>query len=280
MNQDAQQQRTPTHARLREIAEQAARAAGAQALRRFRRLPPPERKPDGSFVTVADREAERAAREVITGAFPDHQIVGEEFGSADARGPLHGPPPPSAPPRWWIDPIDGTHNYLRGNHLFASLVAVEAGPDIVAGAVYNPVLDEMLSAHRGGGCHCNGEPATVSDIARLEDAQLVHGGFTWIEKHQQGTPFLDLTRRCWRTRGFGDYFGHVLVATGRADIMLEPHVKPWDLAAVQIVVEEAGGRFTDLRGERTIYSGSALATNGRLHDAVLAVLTPPDSDEA
>ncbi len=277
--------------RLRRVAEEAARAAGQVARHYFRRVPPAERKPDGSLVTIADREAERAAREVIARAFPEHRIVGEEFGAGEGAG-VAGPPAgggsaargsssdPPAQPRWWIDPIDGTHNYARGNHLFAALIAVEIEQEVVAGAVYNPVLAELLSAHRGGGCARNGEAVRASAIANLADAQLVHGGFLWLERHPQGPRFMDLARRCWRTRGFGDYFGHALVAAGHAEIMVEPKVMPWDIAALQVIVEEAGGAFSDMNGVRTIHGGSAVSTNGLLHGAVLEILRPRDSGPA
>jgi len=280
--------RTAEFAHLRQVAEEAARAAGAVARHYFRQAPPAERKSDGSLVTIADREAERAARAIIARAYPEHRIVGEEYGagdSADLRGLPGGSQSaagsdatgPARAPLWWIDPIDGTHNFVRGNHLFAALIAVEIEGEIVAGAAYNPILAELTSAHRGGGCTRDGERVRVSAIADLADAQLVHGGFLWLEQHPQGPRFMDLARRCWRTRGFGDYFGHALVAAGHAEIMVESKVMPWDIAALQVIVEEAGGAFSDMRGARTIHGGSAVSSNGLLHSAVIEILNLGDS---
>jgi histidinol phosphatase-like enzyme (inositol monophosphatase family) len=251
----------------------AARAAGDVARRYFGTGIRVEWKGEGasrSAVTAADREAEQAARAVIAGHFPAHGFLGEEFGETGARDA-----------RWILDPIDGTDNFIRGIPLFGALVALEEDGRITAAAAYNPILDEMVSAVRGGGAHRNGVPIRVSERGSLAESLVVHSSVGEFVRRGIGAASTSggasggiqrLLAAAGRDRGFGDYFGYVLVATGRAEVMLEAKAQPWDLAAPKLVVEEAGGRFTSLTGEDTIYSGAALATNGRLHDEVLALL--------
>jgi histidinol phosphatase-like enzyme (inositol monophosphatase family) len=255
----------------------AARAAGEVARRYFGTGIRVEWKGEGasrSPVTAADREAEQAARAVIAARFPAHGFLGEEFGETGARDA-----------RWILDPIDGTDNFIRGIPLFGALVALEEGGRITVAAAYNPILDEMVSAVGGGGAYRNGTPIRVSDRPALAESLVVHSSVGEFVRRGIGDRVRDgepgggkssgiqrLLAAAGRDRGFGDYFGYVLVATGRAEVMLEAKAQPWDLAAPKLVVEEAGGRFTSLTGEDTIYSGAGLATNGRLHDEVLALL--------
>jgi histidinol-phosphatase len=195
---------------------------------------------------------ERLARER-----PDDGILGEEFGVQAGSGR-----------RWIIDPIDATKNYVRGIPVFATLIAL----DNELGVVSAPALGRRWWASRGEGAFCNGRSIHVSAIDDISAAQLCYDDVTGFEKHALGERFLNLARRCGRTRGFGDFWSHMLVAEGAAEIAIEPEVAHWDMAAVQIVVEEAGGRFTNLRGEARADGGSGVSTNGVLHEAVLVAL--------
>ena len=244
-------------------AVEAARAAGAIALKYFRGRFEVTLKPDATPVTQADREAERAIVEILGRAFPEHGVLGEEFGG-------HG----STEVRWIIDPIDGTKNFVRGIPVWATLIGLEERGEITVGVIHNPVTGELYTARRGGGAFLNGERIHVSAIAELGGATLVHAGLGLFREAGRWESFVRLVDATERQRGFGDYSGYGLVAEGKAELYLEVDLKPWDLAPCKILVEEAGGRFSDLDGRPTIYSGTALATNGRLHDAALALLRP------
>ena len=220
-------------------------------------------KPDLTPVTEADRSVERALREVIARARPGQGIVGEEFG---AEG--------STSSRWILDPLDGTKNYVRGIPIWATCIGLQHGGEVVVGVVSAPALGRRWWASRSEGAFANGRPISVSGVADLADAQLSYDSVMGFEAHGLGERFLALARRCWRSRGLGDFWSHVLVAEGAVDVAVEPEVSVWDVAAVQVIVEEAGGRFTDLGGARRPDGGSAVSTNGRLHDAVLAALAP------
>ena len=246
-----------------DAAVEAARAAGAIALKYFRGRFEVTLKPDATPVTQADREAERAIVEILGRAFPDHGVLGEEFGG-------HG----STEVRWIIDPIDGTKNFVRGIPVWATLIGLEERGEITVGVIHNPVTGELYTARRGGGAFLNGERIRVSAIAELGGATLVHAGLGLFREAGRWESFVRLVDATERQRGFGDYSGYGLVAEGKAELYLEVDLKPWDLAPCKILVEEAGGRFSDLDGRPTIYSGTALATNGRLHDAALALFRP------
>ena len=246
-----------------DAAVEAARAAGAIALKYFRGRFEVTLKPDATPVTQADREAERAIVEILGRAFPEHGVLGEEFGG-------HG----STEVRWIIDPIDGTKNFVRGIPVWATLIGLEERGEITVGVIHNPVTGELYTARRGGGAFLNGERIRVSAIAELGGATLVHAGLGLFREAGRWESFVRLVDATERQRGFGDYSGYGLVAEGKAELYLEVDLKPWDLAPCKILVEEAGGRFSDLDGRPTIYSGTALATNGRLHDAALALLRP------
>ena len=222
-----------------------------------------ETKPDLSPVTEADRAVEQALRKRIGEERPGHGVIGEEFG-ADGRGST----------RWILDPIDATKNYLRGVPVWGTLIALERDGRVEVGVASAPALHRRWWAARGEGAFLNGRPIHVSGVAELPDAVLSYASlFSW-EEHGLGDQFLALARSCWRTRAFGDFWGHMLVAEGAVDLAIEPEVALWDLAAPQIIVEEAGGRFTDLGGTPTPAGGSAVASNGLLHDRVLATLAP------
>ncbi|HXH82723.1 MAG TPA: inositol monophosphatase family protein [Candidatus Tectomicrobia bacterium] len=243
------------------VAEDAARAAGEIALGYYRHGFEIAMKPDATPVTEADRRAEQAIVEILGRAFPDHGVMGEEFGQ---RGDQET--------RWIIDPIDGTKNFVRRIPVWATLIALEHRGEVVAGVIYNPVAGDLLAARRGGGTTRNGEPVRVSTIAALGEAALLHAGLGLLRAGGWWDGFVRLVDATERQRGFGDYLGYAMVAAGQAEIYVETDLKPWDLAAARIVVEEAGGRFTDLTGAPSIYHGTALATNGLLHDAALKLL--------
>ena len=241
------------------------------ALEHFRRDLIIETKPDRTFVTQADTTIERLIRERIGRAYPDHGLVGEEYGAEDGAGTV----------RWYIDPIDGTHNFMRGVSLFGTLLAVEEDGAVVAGVMSAPALGERWYATRGGGAWAVGSlgPSAgtprrigVSMIGTIADSQVLYSSPLDIEASGEAPGFDALVRSAWRDRGFGDFWGYALVAEGAAEAMIEVGPKSWDLAAPSIVVEEAGGRMTDLHGVRSIHAGTALATNGILHDEVVRAL--------
>jgi histidinol-phosphatase len=229
-------------------------------------------KPDLTPVTEADRATEEALRALIGKARPDHAILGEEYGPVGAGAW-----------RWILDPIDGTKNYVRGIPVWATCIALQRDQEVVVGVVSAPALGRRWWASRGGGAFAApagagparaGGAIRVSAVADLADAQLSYDSVTSFEAYGLGERFLDLARRCWRSRGLGDFWSHVLVAEGAVDVAAEPEVSLWDVAAVQVIVEEAGGRFTDLGGTARPDGGSAVSTNGLLHDEVLQLLAP------
>jgi histidinol-phosphatase len=236
--------------------------ADAMTLARFRDVDlVVSTKPDLTPVTEADRSVEQALRERIAVARPGHGVLGEEFGAAGAGAW-----------RWVIDPIDGTKNYVRGIPIWATCIALQHDGEATVGVVSAPALGRRWWAARGAGAFADGQPIRVSAVAEVPDAQLSYDSVPGFEDHGLGERFLALARRCWRTRGLGDFWSHVLVAEGAVDIAVEPEVALWDVAALQVIVEEAGGRFTDLAGAARPDGGSAVSTNGLLHDEVLRQL--------
>lgn len=251
-----------------ELALELADAADVVTLEHFRsRDLVVDTKPDMTPVSEADRATEMLLRDRLGSARPSDAVLGEEFGAA-------GDPDDGAR-RWILDPIDGTKSYVRGIPVYATLIALEAGGDLVLGVVSAPAIGQRWWARRGGGAFLNGVPVGVSAVDRLADAHLSFDSIDQFDDAGTTARFLDLERRCWRSRGFGDFWSHVMVADGSVDVAVEgPGLQYYDLAAPMVVVEEAGGRFTDLAGRRTARGGTALATNGRLHDAVLEALSP------
>ena len=239
----------------------AARAAGEIALKYYRSGFDVTIKPDLTPVTQADREAEQVIVEILRRAFPDHGFLGEEFGERGSRER-----------RFIIDPIDGTKNFVRRIPVWATLIALEEAGEIAVGVVHNPVTGELYAARRGEGAFLNGERIRVSDVAGIGEAHLIHAGLGLLRRAGYWDGFVRLVEATDRQRGFGDYVGYGLVAEGKAEIYVEVDLKPWDLAPCMLLVEEAGGRFSDLDGRHSIYTGTALATNGRLHETVLAML--------
>ena len=228
-----------------------------------------ETKPDLTPVTEADREVERVLRERLARERPGDAIVGEEYG-ASAGG--------DAARRWIIDPIDGTKNYVRGIPVYATLIALEVDGAGSVGVVSAPALGRRWWASRGHGAFLDdglaggSRPIHVSAIRELADAQLCFAGLEDWDALGRLDKLIELGRRCWRTRGMGDVWSYMLVAEGGMEIGLDAQVSLWDLAAPKVIVEEAGGRFTDLSGVARADGGSALASNGLVHDAALALV--------
>ena len=246
-------------------------AADAIALGAFRRDLVIETKPDRTFVTQADRGIEQELRTRIADAFPDHGIVGEEFGTSD----------PDASVRWYLDPIDGTHNFMRGVPLFGTLIGIERDGELQVGVVSAPALGSRWYARRGGGAWAvDRGPSGSSAPRRIAVSKVAvgpgHAAALRLRPgcrvERKGAGLRRAIADAWRDRGFGDFWGYTLVAEGAAEAMVEADLSSWDMAAPFVVVEEAGGRMTDLAGRRTIHERSALATNGILHEEVLARL--------
>ena len=237
-------------------------AADAIALAHFRRDLDIVRKPDRSFVTAADTAIERLVRERIADVFPSHGVLGEEYGD-DAAG---------ASVRWYVDPIDGTHNYMRGVPLFATLLAAERDGELQTAVISAPALRQRWFAWRGGGAWAVGAAGaegvrriSVSRVRTVGDSQILYASATDLERSGRAPGFRPLLASAWRERGFGDFWGYTLVAEGAAEAMVEVDLNAWDAAAPTVLVEEAGGRVTDFDGRRALDSGSFLATNGLLH---------------
>lgn len=258
-----------------DLAMAACDAADEIALRGFRQDVLVTRKPDRTFVTAIDQEIEQLLRGRITEAHPNHGMVGEEYG-AEAG---------SASVRWYLDPIDGTHNFLRGVPVFATLIAVERDGELQAAVISAPALGGRWFGLRGGGAWAlglgSGRPRRlrVSQVASIPDAQLLYGEGPAIERSGVAPGFRNLLATAWRTRGFGDFWGYALVAEGAAEAMIEEGLSAWDIAAPMLLIEEAGGRVTDLAGTRSLTTKNYLASNGLLHEELLAaLLAPPTRD--
>ncbi len=242
-------------------AVEAALAAGEIAMKYYRGGFEVVMKPDRTPVTQADREAEQAITRILERAFPDWGFLGEEFGE---RGPQET--------RWIIDPIDGTKNFVRRIPIWAVLIGLEERGEVTTGVVLNPVTGELYTARRGEGAWKNGERLRVSDCEAMKDATVLHSGLRLVREAGYWDGLVRLFDAASRTRGFGDYYGYGLVAEGKAEVYVEVDLKPWDVAPVKILVEEAGGRLTDFSGRPTIYDGTVLATNGQLHAEALRLL--------
>jgi histidinol-phosphatase len=248
-----------------DLAHTACDEADELARRSFRRDLEISTKPDRTFVTQADMAIERAIRGRIAAAHPDHGLVGEEYGTEAGDAPV----------RWYIDPIDGTHNFIRGVPLFGTLLAVERDGELQAAVLSAPALHERWWARRGGGAWARGiddaapRQIRVSKVHSLADAQILHGSGHEIEESGLAPGFSSLLGDVWRERGFGDFWGYALLAEGAAEAMVEVGLSPWDAAAPMVLVEEAGGRATDFDGRRAISSGTFVVSNGILHDTIL-----------
>ena len=242
-----------------------ARLAGAVALRRWRTGLAADTKADGSPVTLADREAEQAARAWLAERFPADAVLGEEFGAT----------PGTSGRRWLLDPIDGTKAFLRGVPLWGSLVAVLEGERVLAGAASFPAVDEHLWAAPGEGCWHDGSRCRVSGVGALAEACVLTTDLSGYPDDARRAGWERLARAAHVSRTWGDCYGYLLVATGRAEAMLDPVMNPWDIACLQPIVTEAGGVFTDWAGRPTALGESAVATNAALAAEVRALLARP-----
>jgi histidinol phosphatase-like enzyme (inositol monophosphatase family) len=252
---------------LLEFAVALARGAGEITLKYFRKQPETSRKADGSYVTVADREAEAYLRRQIAECFPNDGVLGEEEG--EHKG--------CSGRRWIVDPIDGTFAFVHGVPLYGVLVALEIEGQPEIGVVNIPALNEVVSAATGLGCFLNGEPARVSTKASLADGLLLCTNFRECARRGFGRTAELLQARARSCRTWGDCYGYVLVATGRAEVMLDPVMNLWDCAPLLPILEEAGGTFTDWNGVRTIDGGNAIATNGLLFEEVMSLVRDKDA---
>jgi histidinol-phosphatase len=223
-----------------------------------------ETKPDRTPVTEADHAVETMVRQRLDEARPGDGVVGEEFGATgDGRR------------RWIVDPIDGTKSFVRGVPAWATLLALEVDGDVALGVVSAPALGRRWWARRGGGAFADGDRIRVSAVRRLEDAHLCGPSERYFDVCGLGAAFRGLAERCWGAAGFADFWGHVLVAEGAVDVMVEPVLALWDVAALRPIVEEAGGRVSDLTGAGWADDAPCVTTNGWLHDTVLAAFAAP-----
>ena len=243
-----------------ELALELADAADAISLARFRTGIPFETKPDLTPVTEADRAVETRLRELLAEARPGDAILGEEHGVTG-----------EAERRWIVDPIDGTRNYARGVPVWATLVALEEDGVVQLGVASAPALNRRWWAERGAGAFADGDRIGVSSVGRIEDAVLCFA-------YENDLP--EIARRAWHVRGLGDFWAHMLVAEGAVDGTIDAiGVNEWDLAAVQVIVEEAGGRFSDLAGESRIDNRAGISSNGLLHAELLGAVAGPAHED-
>ena len=248
---------------LLRVATQLAGAADAVSLEHFGGRVTAELKTDGSPVTAADTAVEAAVRDLLAELAPDMPILGEEEGGHLDAGAA----------TWVIDPIDATANFMRGIPVYATLISVVVGDEPVIGIASAPAMGERWTAAAGRGAQRNGQEISVSAVSSLAEAQVLHGGLDWWRSSEAAWDVLgQLTDRSARVRGFGDYWMHLLVASGTSEVAVERDLKPWDIAAVQCIVTEAGGRMTSYAGGSPLLSGEAVSTNGLVHDEVLALL--------
>ncbi len=224
-----------------------------------------ELKTDETPVTLADTEAEKAIRKTIKQAFPEHGFLGEEYGIEEGTSPY----------LWIIDPIDATKNYIRKIPIFGTQIALMKGEELILGVSNAPLLNELLYAEAGGGAFLNGEPIQVSNVTHPTDAMVCHGGLKWFTEKDVLPGMCNLINDVARSRGFGDFYMYHLVASARADVVIEAAISIWDIAAVTVIVREAGGKVTDMQGKAITKDTVAMvATNGVLHSAVLNYFKP------
>ncbi|HUA18916.1 MAG TPA: inositol monophosphatase family protein [Bryobacteraceae bacterium] len=244
-----------------EVAVEASRQAAELALR-YQPGIVAETKPDDSPVTIADREGERLIARILSEAFPEDGLMGEEGTRAESRSGR----------RWIIDPIDGTRDYVRGNSLWANLIALEDHGEVVAGVVHLPMLAKLYTGARGGGAFCNGAKIQASRKKTLEESVLCFNAFNKIQDAPFREPWLNWMAHCWAMRGLGGAPDAMMVASGQAEIWIEPSASPWDFAPLKIILEEAGARYFNLDGGASIYDGNCVACAPGLEPAVRQML--------
>ena len=223
----------------------------------------PELKADDTPVTVADREAEKLIRERIAARYPKHAVIGEEYGETEGEASGH---------RWILDPIDGTKSFVRGVPLYGVLIGLEIGGVCEVGAAYFPAIDEMVCAATGEGCFLNGRRARVSETQDLTQGIACFTDAASFREHGRGSAWERVLATAESTRGWSDAFGHALVATGRAELMLDPIMNPWDCGPFPSILREAGGFFGDWSGNETIYANEAMSTTRTLLPEVLRLV--------
>jgi histidinol-phosphatase len=221
-----------------------------------------EWKADESPVTIADKKGEEMIRAAVKRYFPGDGFLGEEYGDE----------PSTTGFRWVIDPIDGTRSFVRKIPIWGTLVGLEYHGEQIAGVTYAPMLGDLWRALRGDGAYLNDKPIHVSDIGEMSKGLFCYSSISWFRKAGREKVFHDLVAASERQRGFGDFYGFVLVAQGSCEVMVDHGVSPWDVAAVKPIIEEAGGKFTDWAGTDTIHRKDVLATNGKLHPLALQIL--------
>jgi histidinol-phosphatase len=246
-----------------EVAIAAARQAGQHALRYFDNNVTVESKADASPVTIADRESEDLLRKLLSAAFPHDGFLGEEYGET----------PGTSGYRWILDPIDGTRSFIRGVPLWATLVGLEYKDEQIAGIAEAPALGQSWRALRGDGAYRGDRRIHVTSCDKLADSVVYYSGLKWFKKAGVREHFGDLCDVTPIQRGFGDFYGFVLVAQGSGELMVEHGVHAWDVAALKPIIEEAGGRFSNWDGGVDIFKPDVVCSNGRVHDAALAALT-------
>lgn len=249
----------PYHEELK-LALHMADEAAKVIRRHFRTGLQVETKRDNSPVTMADRGAEEVIRDLMRKHTPDYGIIGEEFGNQTG----------SSEREWVIDPIDGTKAFIHGVPLFGTMLALLEKGKAVLGVIQLPALGHILHATAGGGAWVDGQPAHVSQVATLEESLILDGSSTTMERLGHGPTWAELRRRAKLHRGWGDCYGHFLVATGGAELMADPIVEIWDIASLQVILPEAGGRFTSFAGHDSITERTAISSNGRFHDAIVS----------
>ena len=248
---------------LMHFAAETAHLAGRVTLSYFGTGLQADFKADDTPVTIADRLSEELIRRRIEECYPDHAIVGEEFGEKEATGASH---------RWFIDPIDGTKSFMRGVPLYAVLIALEVDGNVEVGAAYYPGTDELLFAATGQGAWWNGRSARVSDISNLSRAYVSYTDIGAFRTYGKEAAWERLASHAYFRAGWTDAYGYLLVATGRIEVMLDPIMEPYDCGPFVPILREAGGYFGDWRGNRTIFGREGLATNGALQQEVLGLL--------
>jgi histidinol-phosphatase len=220
-------------------------------------------KADDSPVTVADQKTEELIRGRIESEYPDHAIVGEEYGTKETEGASHC---------WYVDPIDGTKSFVHGVPLYAVLIALEIEGAVSVGAAYFPALDEMVAAATGHGCWWNGRRAHVSRVAALKDAVVAYTDVANFDRYGRSEEWARIAAATYYRAGWCDAYGHMLVATGRVELMLDPIMSSWDCGPFLPILQEAGGYFGDWQGNATIHGGEALSTTQLLLPEVLALM--------
>jgi histidinol phosphatase-like enzyme (inositol monophosphatase family) len=240
----------------------AAWQAGRATLGHFQTGVAVQRKADNTPLTIADQQAEQKLRQMIGDYWPEHAIIGEEYGRSQT----------SSPYTWVLDPIDGTNSFVSGVPLYANLVALLKDDEPILGVINFPALNEMVYAVRGGGCFWNGRPAHVSNTQKLEDAVILCSELNTFANYGRAEKWQKLIEASYEQRTWGDAYGYALVATGRADVMVDPIMSVWDVAPMQVILQEAGGTLTDWQGETTIHHEESIATNKHLLQDVLALV--------